>query len=634
VTLLPSVERICGNVTRARIQRLLVFYILLVSLGSFLFLITNKGHFQAFGLGLILPGGGFFANNLQALQNEVWLNFPTVFSFFLFIISLGFWFGTGNLLAPPLVWVGSALWAAKITRDTVDSHSLVVLLSIVGTILVSIGIIILIRFSLARRQRKNDNAYLLSQQEQIGRILSASGQNAHPEMSLEELQRLRFALDRALQPVDEFNGFEWLDQFQTAAVRYQLNFLGYGIALTRARFTPAFGGYTDQAQINLLDKQAQYRVWRYWSLENFWGNLRFDSDPLKRENIMYTGFVALQMALLEASSGCNDFCHKDRFKLLHPRGKIYGYNDENLIECLEKEYSASGYFLIACEPNWIYPLCNMMGASAILAYDSLRKNTKWRQYSPIFRHYLETEFLDNFGHYVPCRSSLTGMALPSIGGAMPLAMPCFFLNAIAPDLALRQWLLLRRQLFDKRLQFRRRAFWRIDTGNYGFSRASAYSATALAAAEMGDEDVYNNCIMALEDECPSVQKDGVIHRLKTSVWAHGVEIMARATTKNSFQNLLLHPRKNTGLRLENVSYPDILIASAHVVKDTLTAVLYPGLKDGVYVVGLAGLKANGRYRTSGAMITGIQANNQGEASVRVQIAGRTVLNVYPAEGVK
>jgi hypothetical protein len=216
-----------------------------------------------------------------------------------------------------------------------------------------------------------------------------------------------------------------------------------------------------------------------------------------------------------------------------------------------------------------------------------------------------------------------------MGGAMPLAMPSFFLNAVAPDLAIRQWLLLRRQLFDKQGHFRRNAFWRIDTGNYGFSRASAYTATALAAAELGDADVYKNCMQALEEECPSVLKDGVIHRQNSSVWAHGVEILARATDKNSFRDLLLQPRTPTGLRLEGVNYPDVLVASAYVDSTGLQAVLYSGLKDGIYEVGLAGLQQQKRYCISGALVTDIVADNQGKARVMIQLAGRTRLHISP-----
>jgi Linalool dehydratase/isomerase len=632
LSLLPPLENLFGTVTRARIKRLLIGYALLTSLGSILFFMANQPQLQVFGLGLILPGGGFFADYDLDLHGGIWINVSAITAMVLFLISLGIWFGTGNVLAPPIVWFGAALLAANLNRNNAaPNHAITVVLFLVGVLLATIAIFLSIRFFLARRQRYKDNAYLLEQRELMGSIFTAPEQNACPEMSLEDLQRLRFLLDRALQPVDEFNGFEWLDQFQTAAVRYQLNFLGYGIALAQARYTPAFGGYGDMAQIKLLDKQTKHKVWAYWALENFWGNLRFDANPLRRENIMYTGFVALQMALFEASSGRNDFSQQGRFKLVHPSGKVYAYNDEELVQCLEKEYKASDFFLITCEPNWIYPLCNMMGASAILAYDSLRQKAKWCQYSSDFRRYLEAEFLDAFGRYVPCRSTLTGLALPSIGGAMPLAMPCFFLNAIAPDLALMQWLLLRRQLFDKHCQFRHQAFWRIDTGNYGFSRASAYAATALAAAELGDDEVYNNCISALEEDCPSQLKDGVIHRRYASVWSHGVEMMARATTQNSFRDLLLHPRNNSGLRLENINYPDVLVASAHADNVILKTVLYPGNNEGVYEVTLAGLKPNKHYRISGAKQSDIYADNHGNARLTVQLTGRTCLNVYQEE---
>jgi hypothetical protein len=619
-TLLPSCKRIFGVVTQARILRLCGFYLLVVLLGSALLFLTPQAYWQTLGLGLMLPGGGFLANyDLLA----------ALLSFALFITALGVWFGTGNVIAPPLVWLISALWAASINHGTIKNHAITMIYSVIGWLWISIISLILCRFLMAHRQRSLDNAYLISQQNQLGKIFTATLADNPPEMSLEELQRLRFALDRALQPVAEFNGFEWLDQFQTAAVRYQLNFLGYGIAMTQARFTPAFAGYMDEAQINLLDKQADYRVWSYWGLENLWGNLKLNPDPVSQENIMYTGFIALQMALFTASTGRDDFSQTGRFKLIHPAGKSYAYHAAALIERLEKEYQASDFFLIACEPNWIYPLCNTIGASAILAHDAQTQQYKWQQYEQRFRYYLESEFLDAFGRYVPCRSAYTGLALPAMGGAMPLAMPSFFLNAVAPDLAIRQWLLLRRQLFDKQGNFRRNAFWRIDTGNYGFSRASAYTATALAAAELGDAEVYKNCMQALEEECPSVLKEGVIHRQQASVWAHGVEILARATDKNSFRDLLLQPRTPAGLRLEGVSYPDVLVASAHVDSTGLQAVLYSGLKDGIYEVGLAGLQQQKRYCISGALVTDIVADNQGKARVMIQLTGRTRLHIYP-----
>lgn len=600
----------------------------------------------------MLPGGGFLADGSMIFF---------LLSMATFFATLLIWFGTGNVILPPCIWLLTAVWAAGWHRGSADSwagqicksgasidsrqsqvsyflsdgapeHQAAWLVyQLTGAAFMLLICLMAILKVIAGRHRHIDNLYLASQQDQLDKIFTATASGKSDEMSFQDLQRLRFILDRALQPLEQFSGFEWLDQFQTAAVRYQLNFLAYALSMTQARFTPAFAGYMHEAQINLLDKQTDHRIWSYWRLENIWGNLSANPDPLARENIMYTGFVGLQMTLFEAASGRGDFGRKHRFDLRHPSGQSYACDDGYLMERLALEYKKSDFFLIACEPNWIYPLCNTIGACAIFGHDSLRQQGEWKKHEQAFRHFLETEFLDAFGRYIPCRSAYTGLALPAFGGVMPLALPCFFLNAIAPDLALRQWLLLRRKILDRQSNFRSREFWPIDTGNYGFSRASAYTATALAAAELGDDAVYSHCMDALEQECPSVLKDGVIHRPRASVWAHGVEMMARAVRQNGFRNLLLTPQKNTGFYLENLKYPDVLVSSAHFDKDRLVAVLYPGVKDGVYDIAVGGLQPNKRYHVQGAVLNDVIAGPQGKAVFKIMLQGRTCLSFYSGE---
>lgn len=648
-SLLPNIEDFCGPVTKKRLLRLLGFYISFLVLGSALVFLTESHFLQTLGLGLMLPGGGFLADKsiIFALLSGV-----------AFFAALVIWFGTGNVLAPPFLWLLTALLAASTRGESasplsgdicesvpviksrqfpvadylggpsLEHQAALLVYEIIGGACFFMICLMALRRLLAIRQRNIDNEYLASQQDKLNEIFSGPSSAEASEMSRQDLQRLRFVLDRALQPVERFDGFEWLDQFQTAAVRYQLNFLAYGLAMTQARFTPAFAGYMHQAQINLLDKQANHRIWSYWKLENIWGNLNSDPDPLGRENIMYTGFVALQMALFESSSGRADFSRQERFNLRHPAGKSYACEDERLIERLEMEYQRSDFFLIACEPNWIYPLCNTIGACAIFGYDSLRQQNKWQKHEKEFRHALDAEFMDSFGRYVPCRSEYTGLAIPTFGGVMPLALPCFFLNAVAPDLAVRQWLLLRRKLFDRQSHFQSKEFWPIDTGNYGFSRASAYTATALAAAELGDDAVYRHCMDALEKECPGVLKDGVIHRQRASVWAHGVEIMARAVNKNGFRNLLLKPKKNAGFYLENLKYPDVLVSSAHFEEERLVAVLYPGVTDGVYDISVGGLQPSKCYHVKGALLNTVIAGHDGKAVFKIMLQGRTCLSFY------
>jgi hypothetical protein len=67
----------------------------------------------------------------------------------------------------------------------------------------------------------------------------------------------------ALQPVDRFDGFNRVDIFQTAAVRYQINLMGYAIAQVQRCYTPSFRGYASRAQVNLIDKARLPEVWNY-----------------------------------------------------------------------------------------------------------------------------------------------------------------------------------------------------------------------------------------------------------------------------------------------------------------------------------------------------------------------------------
>ncbi len=140
---------------------------------------------------------------------------------------------------------------------------------------------------------------------------------------------------------------------------------------------------------------------------------------------------------------------------------------------------------MACEPHWIYPLCNLITAAGIRAVDAQDGGDRWARMSGRFLAGLEREFITADGRIVPFRSSLTGLTLPKAGGAVMQAFPCLFLNAIDPALASRQWQRLREEL--SRTDWSR-AFWPIDVGNYGFSRASSLAASAAAAAEMGDDE--------------------------------------------------------------------------------------------------------------------------------------------------
>ena len=629
IAILPAWKAVYGTVAKRRLFLLLLGYSCLALLGFYIASPPHDTTTRIFGLGLIFPGAGFLTY-ADFTSLEGWLHIGMVgLGIIGFLLSVVVWFATGNVLAPPIMWLLLAIGAASMPHlHCLSPTPPFVALGLASGMILVLFLKNLVSSPFRQATRTRLNHWLA--EEAPGTLASFKPQIIEEtnELSLEDIKRQRFLLDRALQPLDQFDGFEWLDQFQTAAVRYQLNFAGYALSMAQYNYFPAFGAYFDQAQHNLILKMADHRIWRYWSLENLWGNLRLDANPIHRENIMYTGFVAAQMAMYHAASSKYDFDKANSFILNHPSGKKWSYNLNDLLHGMTKQMDASPYHLMACEPNWIYPLCNMIGASAIQS----QMPDVWARQEARFRHHLETEFIDWQGRIIACRSRYTGLSFPMIGGAMPQAMPSFFMNAILPDIALRQWLLLRQQIMDGN-QLKRDQVWRIDTGNYRFSRASAYAAIALAASEIGDDVVRNACLNALEEECPTRTDDGYFYRPKSSVWAHAVEHLARSTRPNSFRSLIHQPHRKSGAYIADASYPDILVASARTEEDKLRAVFYSGNASGIKKISLAGLHPHTIYHVYAQKNEKImlKADAEGKANVRFIVDGRTEWDLRKAE---
>jgi Linalool dehydratase/isomerase len=630
---LPFKNNLLGRVSLQKIYRLCLIYGVIFCFAQVLMFASTTSHLQALAMGLILPGAGFLA-----LSNDIstigFMDIAMALSVLcLFIGSLILWFGTGNAIAPIFVWGLSALISAEVAKNglpqmvTCGSFRINAQWLLDFIVLIGFSLVIIMHYCrqiIGKKHRQQANLYLQTTAPIIAATFEQANQNETNEFSLSDLKRMRFLLDRALQPIESFDGFEWIDQFQTAAVRYQLNFLGYALSMAQATHCPAFSGYLDDAQRNLIIKQTDYRVWKYWKIENCWGNFKLNADPIARDNIMYTGFCATQIAMFHAATGSDYFCQKASFSPTDYSGNHYQYSFDSLIYKLDAELKRADYYLMACEPNWVYPLCNTIGAAAIKSFN----NQQWAQHEPAFRQHLEHEFIDYKGRIIPCRSSYTGIAFPTIGGALPQALPCLFQNATMPDIALRQWLLLRRSLVKNR-QLNHKAFWPIDTGNYGFSRAAAYAGTAVAAVEFGDNEVATLCLSALENEYPSIELNGVIHRDKASVWAHAVEFFTRSCVKNGFRELIENPhKKRLHPIISHVIYPDVLVAHASFQNGVLKAIFYHGKQAGLQKISFVNLTPHASYICAGTHTKTLIADADGNAVLEIFIDGRTEIQLF------
>jgi len=381
----------------------------------------------------------------------------------------------------------------------------------------------------------------------------------------------------------------------------------------------------EEAQRRLLVKQSDPRLWRYWALESAWGHLRRSADPVPRDNIMYSGFVAAQIALAEAAQGRPLVEDEAHLRLrLGKREKVYSLGD--LTTILADQYRRSPWGLLACEPHWIYPLCNLITASALRAADTGDRTHRWAEIAPSFREGLLREFMTADGRIVPFRSSLTGWAFPAAGGIVMQAFPCLFLNATLPDLAEEIWAGVRARLAAERWS---RTFWPIDVGNYGFTRASSLAASAVAAVEMGDGANAEAMLARLDHECPSVLIDGVRHRPRASLWSHAMELAACCNRSDGLARLVTRPASPDAPYLSEAAYPAVLVARAVAKNRGLSLVLYPGLASGPQHIAFGGLMPERHYHVEGGAGGFLRADPDGTARLTVPLTGRTPLRIFP-----
>ncbi len=622
-----------GPETRRRLARLALIYAGLYGVGLFLAQFAATPGWQAFGLGLMLPGGGFLA---YAWDGTLLAALHAVLAFIAFLafgLAMFLWFATGNVVAPPAVWLLAALAALAMDHPILCSASAagdafeVLPLVVAGAVLGGCGLGWGIRAAQRRARRENARYVDAHRQAHVEAVRSGSG-GSDRELSETEIARLRFLLDRALQPVEAFDGFQWIEQFQTAAVRYQLCFSGYALSLAQVHCLPAFRGYLAKAQRNLIEKQRDHRIWRYWRAENLWGNLRSDPDPIPRDNIMYTGFVGAQIAYYQAATGDRRYARPGAFTLTHPDGREFRHDFGSMVAALQAGWACSPYTAMPCEPNWVYPLCNGIGATAVLAHDRQSGHDAWAAIAPGFREELHRELTTPAGRLVPFRSTYTGIAAPQIGGAVADAFPCLFYNAVLPDEAVRLWLLARRDMLRPDGSLDRRRFWPIDTGDYRFARATSYAGVAAAAVEMGDVQIAALALDALDRECPGRSAGGVIHRDNASVWAHAVELIARFGRTNGIADLVGAPvNSHQGPVIDTDAYPDYLVAKAVRQDGRLEAVLYPGRGARTLGLTLSGFDPGAPFSCQGCATGSGAADDRGRAEITVRLDGRSELVV-------
>src|ERR1700757_4447496 len=627
--LIPERNGPDGPVTTKRLRRTVIGYLALAVAGTAIARHAGSRRTANLGVGLIAPGAGY----LSAGKPGRFLAGIAGFA-----ASLMMWLGSGNVLAPIIVWLGAAVGALRhdVRKPTVK------VMAPLSSAMAIFGAIALRRRAfknaMKRRSRRNEFLRTLGATASATAVPSRSRQPmpAVPELSADQLASLRFALERALQPVSEFNGYDKIEQFQLSSIRYQVAVNGYGLTAVQYAHTPAFHGYLSLAQRNTIAKWQERICWAFWSKESMWGHLRYNPDPIPRDDIMVSGWLGNQIAGYVAATRDHRYTEPGSIAFQHPRGMRYEYDLHSMTEILTRNFAASEYGLFPCEPNWIYALCNGFGILPLPIHDRLYGTNYVERIVPSFRRGFENEFLSVDGRTVGIRSKWTGLSIPAMTSILSDASVIWQVHPVMPDIARRQWEILKHDMLtlhsDGRLDVKMSGWDRIDTGNYRRSGISALLWVQAAATELGDTDIAAAAGAKIAEEGQAVTEGGVRRLAKGSAQANLAWVMSNCGRANAHYDRVNYGIPDAWARgpiLDAADYPEVLVARAVTDGEALDLVLRPGDRGGRRRLGFARLRPGVSYAVRGGVQDRLVAAADGTAAAHVGLDGRLGVRLAP-----
>lgn len=637
-----------GPVTRWLRRRTLLAYGLLCSVGavptllSLLGIANSSNALEALGWSLWLPGGGLLAMG-------GWGVLGFAITLLIFRIFLLVWGMTGLLALPVAVLVISS----GITYAVADEP-----LSLYGQIAVAALAMAFIfkedrqwrsdtklaATAQARRKAYMPGAIVRQEQRQAeaGRALSQS----LPELDFQALRAARYVFDLALQPVGQFEGFTRIDNIQGASLRYQLNFISYGLALLQYRYAPNFHGYLNQAQRFAIESLATPQVCGYWKYEYALGHFGWNPDPIgTRDNIMLTGWSLIALSTYAANTGDHRYQETGvlKFRPFNKSDKAYPHDAHSFVASIAGNMRSNRLCLYACEPHWTFSICNILAMAGLFPYDRVNGTGHALSSYDRFVQSFDQEFVTADGAIPPFVSSLTGLhrfsrPRPALALASNLSISCYG-SAVHPGIARRTYTFLREEIFELqggRLDLKNNSWAKqVDMGNYKRSPAYTLATLAQAAAEQGDEEIRCAALARADELLEDAGEADRLFYTSASTAANVKLATARWARSNDWHNMIHFGPDANALRgpiLAECAYPDVLVARAISDGQDLDLVLYHGKAVGPQRIRIERLRPLASYRLEGALTTQLRSAGDGSLELDVPLDGRTPLRLVPLEG--
>ena len=603
-------------------------YAIVIVVGLLPSLLDWSPRWRAFGLGLMFPGGGFLytSDPVFVLLTLVLCGWALLRLFF-----------RANHVTLPALWLAAAVLAILRTQSGLWTWATWVVPLIPVGILVGLFVRKRLRFRDERRIAAARNTELASVPF-LAPTPAAAVPALGPELTASELARQRWALDLALQPVDQWEGFQFSDNWSMGSLRYQCNWLQWSLALAQYCRTPAFQGYGNEAQRNLIVKATDRRVWRYWQWENLLGNLDPNPDPIRRDNIMYSGYLSLMLETYASNTGDTRFDAPDSLPLRWNSRRRFDYDATRVADAVHHNFARSEWGMFACEPGFLFPACNAIALDGLFARDQRLGTDRAAQLLPPFRRSLDEEFTAADGTIIAVMASRYGLTNSIMTTIASDAGQAVFLHPLAPDVSARTWEIVRREHLEPDGRVRHsgtgRGMETVDPGDRRTkSRTFFYATMAMIAREMGDDAVVDAVTEQAEAGAPLAEERGARWFSDSSNFTNGYWTFALFGRKQGFFDLVRtgYPEQwRTGPVLTEAAYPDVLVARAVTDGQALDLVVRPGGAGGRQTLRVERLQPGREYAVTGAVEPAVTADRDGIAGLDVDLDDRLEVRVLPA----
>lgn len=688
-----------GTMRRRYLLRSAVLATALVAVAFVLIFAFDSSRAHAAGISLIVPGGGFLYDAWPILFVATWCAW---------FIAWNFWIGFGSIFhlgVVYLVQLAGGIALAEGPRLGVHSGTnwdwAIPLLLLLAALYVARH---LYRWEAGYRQavraREARNAYLAGLPEGVRSAAVASfdapaaRQAAHPFDPLElvdgqsplpvtdaDAALAKWLLKITMQPIDSFAGWDWRPgPFEDSALRYQVNDVGYALAYFQANYVPAYPGLYGEAQRNVIEKAQNRKAWGYWFLENFWGNLALNPDPIRGarlQNIMFSGFFAKHLAHYEAATHDHRYDEPGSLVFVWKDGRTVSYSFREIVEHCSQAFAEAPFTLWPCEPNQVYMVCNQQGAAGVQGYDAIHGTNFWERVKARYQKALDEEWMkpngDYYGHY----NTRLGMNVGALGwndGTSPMFMDGNGAlvgqgRTMSPEVALRLFFIGRGHETWARLPIengrmrlpqppgaRKRnglfdwGYWKwrvpspqhfisgawVDATEGGVwpmdsrSNAQAYAGIADNARQYGNDEVADAAIrgndadnfLGMDAVRPFAARMATITSLCKARWG-------RLYKQDDFLSGRIP--KYEGPILASAPYPDVLVTYANGRDGQLCLTLESTIGRGTFPLTFERLEANADYviEANGARF---HTDANGAGASELELDGRITTIVRPARG--